>query len=279
MNKAIAICVTVIIVSAVAPAGAALYNVVDDQAIHGSPGQLNLLQTTGLVQYYSDTNHRIYSLSFTLTNNSATTTYTDVKLVDPFEWLIMSGLTPNNQACGWVDAQYQWINPEYNGNDGLSDGLYVKTYNGLDDPPESGMLMSNTNIPLTSPLGPSSYETASVLATDKVPSWSVAASLAPGQSVSFKVYLDIERRGTAPNRGGKTFRHVCCGDPRAWLAGAAGHGRIDRAGIHLASPPKMRFVCNLIIHKPCRAVTAGLFSCAGSRKTRPGQNTRGLDPC
>jgi hypothetical protein len=65
-------------------------------------------------------------------------------------------------------------------------------------------LMSNTDIPLTSPLGPGNgYETASVLATDQVPSWSVAASLAPSQSVSFKVYLDIERRSTAPTVNGK----------------------------------------------------------------------------
>jgi len=204
MKKLSGVIFVFMMVLAVTPAGATLYNVVDDQAEHGSPGPLNLVQTTGLVIYIDNANYRTYYAGFKLTNNSATTTYTDVKVVDPFQWLQMTSLNPINQVCGWVDAQYQWINPEYNGNDGLPNGLYVKTYNGPDDPPESVMLMSNTNIPLTSPLGPGNgYETASVLATDGVPSWTVAASLAPGQSVSYKVYFDIERRSTAPTVSGK----------------------------------------------------------------------------
>jgi hypothetical protein len=184
--------------------GAAMYSVVDDQAKHGAPGPLNLLQTGGLTVYSQDNNHRVYYATFKLTNNSATITYADVKVVDSFDWLYMPGLSPTYQVCGWVDAQYQWINPEYNGNNGLPDGLFVKTYDGTDDPPESRMLMSNTNIPLTSPLGPGDgYETASVLATDLVPCWTVAASLAPSQSVTVKVYWDVERRGTAPTVNGK----------------------------------------------------------------------------
>ena len=56
-------------------------------------------------------------------------------------------LSPANQVAGCDGAaRYQWINPDYNGNDGLTDGLFVKTYNRTDDPPESGILMSSTNI-------------------------------------------------------------------------------------------------------------------------------------
>ena len=203
MRKLVTVFMVVGLVMAMnSPAGATPYNVVDNQAIHGAPGPLNLLQTTGLVIYIDNPNYRVYSVGFTLTNSSAITTYTDVKVVDPFEWLSMPSLSPANQVAGWVDLQNQFIDPEYNGNNGLLDGLYVKTYDGPDDPLGFRMLMSNTNIPLTSPLGPG-YETASVLATDQVASWSVAASLAPGQSVSYKVYFDIERRGTAPTVNGK----------------------------------------------------------------------------
>jgi hypothetical protein len=192
---------------AVLPIGSAvadMYNVVDDQAKHGAPGPLHLVQTSGLVVYTEYNSHRVYYTTFTLANNSATETYTDVKLVDPYQWLYMPSLSPLYQVAGWVDAQYQWINPDYNGNDLLPDGLFAKTYNGPDDPPESGILMNSTDIPLTSPWGPTDgYETASVAATDQVPSWTIAASLAPSQSVAFKLYWDIERRGTVPTVNGK----------------------------------------------------------------------------
>jgi hypothetical protein len=188
---------------AAASASANPIYVVDDQAKHGAPGALHLVQTTGLVTYIDNPNHRVYSVSFTLTNTSPTMTYTDVALVDPFEWLYMPALSPAYQVCGWVDAQYQWINPDYNGKDELPDGLFVATYDGPDDPAQSRMLMSSTDIPLTSPWVPADgYETAGVLATDRVPCWTVAASLAPNQSLSFKLYFDIERRSTAPAVGG-----------------------------------------------------------------------------
>jgi hypothetical protein len=191
----------------VLPIGSAIaemYSVVDDQAKHGAPGSLHLVQTSGLVTYIDGTNHRVYYATYTLTNNSSTKTYTDVKVVDPYEWLDMQTLSPRYQVAGWVDAQSQFINPDYNGNDGLNDGLFVKIYNGPDDPPESAMLMNSTNIPLTSPWGPADgYETATVAANNQVPSWTVAASLAPGQSVGIKLYYDIERRSTAPAVYGK----------------------------------------------------------------------------
>ena len=203
MRKLAIICTVVVFVMTV-PAGATLYSVVDDEVVHGSPGPLNLEQTTDLVTYIDGTDHRVFSVGFKLTNNSATTTYTDVKVVDPFEWLQMN-LTPSYQVCGWVNAENQWINPDYNGNDGVQDGLFVKVYDGPDDPVISAMLMSNTDIPLTSPLsGTGDYEaTASVLATDSVPCWDVAASLAPSQSISYTVYLDIERLSTPPYVLGK----------------------------------------------------------------------------
>ena len=54
-----------------------------------APGSLHLLQTSGLVAYIDRADHRVYYTTYTLTNNSATKTYTDVKLVDPYEWLYM----------------------------------------------------------------------------------------------------------------------------------------------------------------------------------------------
>jgi hypothetical protein len=227
MRNLLIIPVVVFLVMAVS-SSAALYNVVDNQAKHGAPGSLNLVQTTGLVVYIDNANYRIYSVGFKLTNNSTTTTYNDVKVVDPYEWLSMSSLSPTYQATGWVDAQYQFIDPEYNGNDGVANGLYVRTYNGPDDPLESAMLMSNTNIPLTSPWGPGDgYETVSVLATDHVASWSVAASLAPGQSVSYKVYFDIERRSTAPTVGGKYSDMYVVAIPEPATIGLLGLGALS----------------------------------------------------
>jgi hypothetical protein len=199
--------IMVICAIAVLPIGSAvgsMYYVVDDQAKHGAPGSLNVVQNTGLVTYIDNANYRIYSVTYTVTNNSATQTYTDVKLVDPYEWLSMSALTPPKQVAGWVDAQNQWINPDYNGNNGLADGLYARTYDGPDDPSQARISMNSTNIPLTSPWGPADgYETASNAATDQVPSWTIAASLAPSQSVTVKLYYDIERRSTAPTVSGK----------------------------------------------------------------------------
>jgi hypothetical protein len=116
--------------------------------------------------------------------NTGTSTYTDVKMVLPFAW-------GTGFAYSWVDANGQW---EYAP---LSGGVYAVPVDNSDhgtipvsSPSLGTMLMSDTDLALSDNF---QSPTATVLSTDNVPAWDIAATLTPSQIVNFKFYIEVER--------------------------------------------------------------------------------------
>jgi len=139
--------------------------------------------------------YRVIEVDIQATNTGATT-LTDVKFVVPFAW-VQYTLNPNSTqfVYSWNDTNGQWENSAVTGNDG-SGGVFAKPVDGSDFPAIVAsaalgtMLMSDTDLPLSD----SYYSpTATVLSTDNVPAWDIAATMAPSDVVDFKIYLQVER--------------------------------------------------------------------------------------
>jgi len=188
MKVLTSVCLTVMLLAASHMAGATLYY----NAGEWGAGPLEPIFLGSNLSYDVQPYYRIVKLDWRVTNNDSVA-YNDVKMVLPFVWDSGNPL----QTYTWVDAANEWIiSDRGNGLDGLPDGCYAKlptvSYTPSPIPPtETRMLMSDTDLPLS--YSYAGYETASVLSTDSVPAWSLIASLAPNDSITFSTYIQVER--------------------------------------------------------------------------------------
>jgi len=166
----------------------------------------------------SDKTHSEYLTIYEYTRsvtNKTTATLSDVKLVIPFLW---GGSTIG--PYDWVDTDNQWHSDVVNGYDGIADGVYVRAVTGVDSAVLSRILMSDTDLPLSITfIGDGSVGT--VLPSDHVPAWDIAASLGPGQTVTFKYYLEQEKGSGIGGMGGNLY-WVAVPEPLTVLFLAAG---------------------------------------------------------
>jgi len=154
------------------------------------------LQTGYNPNFIVQTNYRVIETTIQATNTGANT-LTDVKFVVPFAWAVHSPAVPTSVqfAYGWVDANGQWESSAVTGKDGIG-GVFARPVDSSDfaaivaSAALGSMLMSDTDLALSD----SFYSpTATVLSTDSVPAWDIAATLTPSQVVSFKFYIQVER--------------------------------------------------------------------------------------
>jgi len=147
--------------------------------------------------------------------NKTTATLSDVKFVIPFLW---GGSTIG--PYDWVDADNQWHSDKVNGYDGIVDGVSVRAVTGVGSAPLSRVPVSDTDLPLSVTfIWDESVGT--VLPTDHVPGWDIAASLGPGQTVTFKYYLEQEKGPGISGIGGNLY-WVAVPEPLTVLFLAAG---------------------------------------------------------
>jgi hypothetical protein len=125
-------------------------------------------------------NYRIDELKWTVTNTTSNT-LNDVKFVLPFV-----EFNTSHSAYDWDNSSQIWHSNAANGFDLVSDGISAWSSDSSGSPLSNFLLVSNTDIPLSS-------GSSSVLATDSVPYWDIAATLAAGGSVSFTTYIYQER--------------------------------------------------------------------------------------
>jgi hypothetical protein len=151
---------------------------------------VTLTQTGANANFIFQPNYRVIETSIQATNTGAST-LTDVKLVAPFAWVQSSV----QFAYSWVDANGQWESGAEVGYDGVG-GVFARPVDGSDfaaivaSAALGTMLMSDTDLALSDSI----YSpTATVLSTDDVPAWDIAATMAPSDVVNFKVYIQVER--------------------------------------------------------------------------------------
>jgi len=151
---------------------------------------VTLTQTGANVNFILHDYYRVIETSIQATNTGANT-LTDVKFVVPFAWV----QNTVQFAYGWVDANGQWESSAVTGKDGIG-GVFARPVDSSDfaaivaSAALGTMLMSDTDLALSD----SYYSpTATVLSTDDVPAWDIAATMAPSDVVNFKIYIQVER--------------------------------------------------------------------------------------
>jgi len=150
----------------------------------------------------SDKTHSEYLTIYEYTRsvtNKTTATLSDVKLVIPFLW---GGSTIG--PYDWVDSDNEWHSGKVNGYDGIADGVSVRAVTGVGSAPLSRVPVSDTDLPLSVTfIWDESVGT--ILPTDHVPGWDIASSLGPGQTVTFKYYLEQEKGPGISGFGGDLY--------------------------------------------------------------------------
>ena len=136
-------------------------------------------------EYVLATNYRTHEFSLYMTNTSSAA-LTDVKYVLPFAW------DGAGAAYEWVNADSQWHSDTPSGNDGI-DGVYLKAVQSDGSAYTNLILMGDTNLPLSNSW---KSPTQTLLSSDSVFVWDIDSSLAPGETVNFKMYLEQERDAT-----------------------------------------------------------------------------------
>jgi hypothetical protein len=157
---------------------------------------VTLTQTAVNTDFILQPYYRVIETSIQATNTGANT-LTDVKFVVPFAWAVYNPIYPASVqfAYSWVDANGQWESSAVTGKDGIG-GVFARPVDSSDfaaivaSAALGTMLMSDTDLALSD----SYYSpTATVLSTDDVPAWDIAATMAPSDVVNFKIYIQVER--------------------------------------------------------------------------------------
>ena len=126
--------------------------------------------------------YHVHRFDWSVTNDG-TDTYFGVKFVLPFTSLQVDGAV---QAYDYDNANGEWHWTD------TSDDFYLTPDQSAYTPAPASlsyMLMSDTDLPLSATVhGP----VATVLSTDSVPTWDIALTLGPSETVTFTTYLKQE---------------------------------------------------------------------------------------